>query len=632
MRIHNKKSPDRVWFMAAAMIILGAMFALYTKFMLWGQWTYDEGFYFVTVRLMDNGHTPYHDLHMSEQPLMVWNAYLPHLLWDSIWGMRFIMVGYAVLGLATLIALGRLLSGRLTGLLAALFLAAHYEFFEHARRVNPETTSVTLALVSLLLVLYYRLSGKRYLLILSAVALAGSFLLKLFMVIALPLGILILAFYPTGQNPLAHARQNKKRIFTDYLLWFGITFGLVFAVWLMMGLPNLIQQSILFYINRNAAYVYNPLQNLTTIWKLIAATPIFSAVALLGLGVALAQFKRSGWIIATWALLTLLFLMTFTPLRSKHLRMLLPLVALLAAVGFNQLVVYWWKIKRNHSLLNWGGGAILALLTISLSIEMVAPFNRLTYKPVKPLLENDVKPIAQGILKFTTPQDCLITDDPYMAYVTKRLPPPWFSNMSYARFTSGSLKMEELQAVTNQANCQVVVPTFDRLKNGSRPFYNWLKLNYLRIWVVEGYTVMLGKPLYNINPDMPLQANFNNQVELLGADWTKADAGTVYLTLYWKGLQKFEQRYKIFVHLRNPANQTIATGDHEVYDGLLPTQLWPLGGGILKDTNRLPVSEIPPGTYTLYIGLYNPDTLERLPLVNDTSGENAAIIPNIVIK
>jgi 4-amino-4-deoxy-L-arabinose transferase-like glycosyltransferase len=603
-----------------AIITLAATFALQLKFLLWGQWTYDEGFYFLVVRLMDKGYMPYHELHMSEQPLMAWSAYAAHWLWNSIWGMRFLMVGYALISVAALIAIGRVLNGPLAGLLAGLLLVAHYEFFYDSRLVNPETTSTALALVAIALLLRYCTSGKRYLLILSALALAGSFLFKLFMVIALPLAALILAFYPAGL-------KEKKRIATDYAIWFGLMVVIVLIAWMMVGLSGLIEQSVLFYLNRNVAYAYNLPANLKTIWNLLSPWPILSLLALVGLGVAVYQFKSWGWLVLSWTLLTFLFLLTFTPLRSKHLSMLMPLVALLPALGLSQLITWW--LRQTETLPKWGGAIIFILLAIALTREMATPFNRLV-KPVKPLLEGSPQIVAQGLAEYTAPNDCLITDDPYLAYVSGRLPPPWLSNVSYARFESGSLTLAELQDITTQSGCQVAAPLFDRLKNGLPGYYEWLKLNYLRIWVVEGANIMLGKPLTQASPAIPAYANFNNLVELIGLDWIEDESGQRYLTLYWRGQQRADQSYKIFVHVRNEAGQTIANADHEVYGGLLPTQLWPINGGILKDTIALH-SDIPPGRYTLYIGLYQPQTLERLPIINDASGENAAIAPGIVV-
>jgi hypothetical protein len=41
--------------------------------------------------------------------------------------------------------------------------------------------------------------------------------------------------------------------------------------------------------------------------------------------------------------------------------------------------------------------------------------------------------------------------------------------------------------------------------------------------------------------------------------------------------------------------------------------------------------ELPPGTYRLLVGLYDPDTLERVPIVADHSGEDAVILETVTI-
>ena len=52
-------------------------------------------------------------------------------------------------------------------------------------------------------------------------------------------------------------------------------------------------------------------------------------------------------------------------------------------------------------------------------------------------------------------------------------------------------------------------------------------------------------------------------------------------------------------------------------------------GEWLRDTAdlRLPLPLPANGEpFRLFVGFYDPDTLERVPILNDTSGENAAVI------
>ncbi|RMF04887.1 MAG: hypothetical protein D6768_02160, partial [Chloroflexi bacterium] len=205
----------------------------------------------------------------------------------------------------------------------------------------------------------------------------------------------------------------------------------------------------------------------------------------------------------------------------------------------------------------------------------------------------------------------------------------------YARFRSGSLTKDDLIEIAAANQCAALVPTFARLKNSEREFYDLAKSHYLRTWVADGAEIMLGYPLTHAEPGIPLGVDFNGQVNLLGADWQAAGDGSRdrYLSLYWKmGGAPFAENYKIFVQLRNAAGQTVVSADHEMFDGLLPTQAW-RPNVILKDTTRVAIpAELGPGTATLYVGLYNPASLERLPVVADASGENAAVIPGVEIK
>jgi hypothetical protein len=87
---------SRFWFGLGLVVILMAAFLLQVRYLLWGDWTYDQGFYFVVARLMSQGFTPYSEIHMSEQPLMVLSTYWPYRIFDSIWGMQLLMVLYAM--------------------------------------------------------------------------------------------------------------------------------------------------------------------------------------------------------------------------------------------------------------------------------------------------------------------------------------------------------------------------------------------------------------------------------------------------------------------------------------------------------------------------------------------------------
>ncbi len=104
--------------------------------------------------------------------------------------------------------------------------------------------------------------------------------------------------------------------------------------------------------------------------------------------------------------------------------------------------------------------------------------------------------------------------------------------------------------------------------------------------------------------------------------------GIMYLTLFWQG--NIPQQTKVFVQLRDEENVTIAQADHFIYDGKVPTSRWSAlleNDTAIRDgaTLFLP-PDLAPGPYQLAIGFYHPETLQRLGVSNDKSGENAVIL------
>ncbi len=628
------KSNESIFTLAAILILLAA-FGFYTAYLLWGEWSYDQGFYFVVAKLMDRGHIPYSDIHMSEQPLMAWSVHWAYQLFGAIWGLQFFTVGIALLGVSALISIGRTLNGRLAGILAGFLLVLHFEFFMSVRTVNPETTSLSFGLLAIAMALKYCTGGKRYWLWLSAIAMAASFLFKLYMVTVVPLIALLIIFHPAHSQSLPKRPLTARmaRIALDMILWGGIVAVILITVWAIIGFSAWWEQSIIFYVNRNAAHSRDLAFNLSKIQDLLSVSPILLVLVGWGLVRSIIQFRAVGWVVLAWTIFTFLFLMSFTPLRGKHLIMLIPVLALLAAIAISHIINLWQSQKK--PVLKWGVAAAFMLALALLLVEISAPFQALA-KPVRPLVKEEHQPIVDMLEKFTSPDDCLITDDPFVSFSADRLPPPWFSNMSYARFRSGSLSHQDLVDISLQYHCQAFVPTFSRIKNSDREFYNLAKGHFLRTWLVDGAEIMLGMPLESANPAIPVNVNFANQAELLGADLAQqevSDTNYLYVSLYWKKIgEPFTENYKIFVQVRDHLGQVVVSGDHEMFDGLVPTQSWRTDT-ITKDTIRLTLPpELAPGNYTLYAGFYSPSTLERLPIINDTSGENAALFPEFKIK
>jgi hypothetical protein len=107
------------------------------------------------------------------------------------------------------------------------------------------------------------------------------------------------------------------------------------------------------------------------------------------------------------------------------------------------------------------------------------------------------------------------------------------------------------------------------------------------------------------------------------------NASKLYLTLFWHPLHPLTTDYTVFLHLRNAEGATVAQVDSLSLDGIYPTSRWQPGETVIDPFTLSLPADLPPGRYTLWTGMYRLETLERLPVANDTSGENAVLLGEV---
>lgn len=84
------------------------------------------------------------------------------------------------------------------------------------------------------------------------------------------------------------------------------------------------------------------------------------------------------------------------------------------------------------------------------------------------------------------------------------------------------------------------------------------------------------------------------------------------LTLFWRTDEALSTRYKVFVHLyADPDAPPPAQHDSEPGGGLAPTIAWTPGETVIDRHGLLIPPELPPGTYTLAVGIYAADDPTR---------------------
>jgi len=117
----------------------------------------------------------------------------------------------------------------------------------------------------------------------------------------------------------------------------------------------------------------------------------------------------------------------------------------------------------------------------------------------------------------------------------------------------------------------------------------------------------------------PLSATLDGQATLLGYDLSDtrlAPGQTFTLTLHWRAEATAPTNMVVFAHLLDPAQRIQAQSDRVPVAGSRPTTGW-LPGEVLRDEHTLTlVPDASPGEYVLEVGMYDPASGERLPVID----------------
>ena len=120
-----------------------------------------------------------------------------------------------------------------------------------------------------------------------------------------------------------------------------------------------------------------------------------------------------------------------------------------------------------------------------------------------------------------------------------------------------------------------------------------------------------------------LDVSFGGQMRLLGYD-LRREEGELRLGLYWQALQQMEGDYKVFIHLFEPATEEIVAQDDAMpRQNQYPTSWW-AEGEVVSDEIIISLEDVPPGRYRLALGVYDPQTVDRLTAV----GPDGALVAN----
>ena len=134
----------------------------------------------------------------------------------------------------------------------------------------------------------------------------------------------------------------------------------------------------------------------------------------------------------------------------------------------------------------------------------------------------------------------------------------------------------------------------------------------------------------------PASLNFGDKLQLQGYNLPPiaATGELLPVTLYWESLAPMDIRYRAFVHLMSVDETRWAQHDDDPACRLLTTDMRP--GQDSSRQFRLPIDPAtPPGDYLVVLGIYDPDTLERLDIYDNLARQslgNSVILGQVTVR
>jgi hypothetical protein len=582
---------------------------------------YDEGTYLMTAWLQARGFPLYTEVVAVQPPMLFQPAAWLFALWGpSSTAARCLEVAYTLLGIAAVAYAGKLLWRPATGLMAALFLSLERYYFVHSREFIGTVSSVAVGALAVLAGLWFQATGRRRWLLAAGALLSFSLLIK---PLSILIGLLLLWMI------IARRRSEMPAAGTDHrtLLSFPWREALIDCLYLgVAGLVLPLLCSVLYNgpaMLRILASVHSARLDLgLSRWEMTQMTDYardnLPVLLLASLGIIQTIRRRNGLgvTVIIWLALNLVFFAT-ARWQLHHLALLgLPL-ALLAAQPVGDLTNL--ACTRHLQPRPWSSLApalLLAYYSVTLPAHLTAYFSM----PPRGLdwSEDDERWAAVHLLQqVTTPGQFIVSDDQGLVFEARRTALPALVDPSYTVIKSGSLTEQMVvQLVDRQASALVFWS--DRFMDSFSILPLWAPWAYAgskdfghdRIIYYDKQTPKIAHPL---------NLAFGGEIALAGYELsTDKSPG---LTLYWQKLNAQAGDYKVSLRLLNAAGKVVAQRDYQPH-----IAIWPAGVLLPEKTALSPISALPPGEYSLVIGLYDPDKPDLLPVTGGPEQNGLAVL------
>jgi hypothetical protein len=350
---------------------------------------------------------------------------------------------------------------------AAAILAVSPSFLEDSRLALAEVPTIAPALPALACLLAYRLGGSRRYLILSAACCVLAVLIKpMVLHVGAPIAVLLL-LTPHGSATGGGSRWQWRAVVADVLLYGAVVGGICALVIVLLG-PAQVWDNLGAY-RGGAGHTFgaDARANLRLTFNIMRGEQV-GLFALAGAGLVLGLWQRPVVTLAlvAWGMAVLALFAGYGDLADKHIVYLLPIVALLAAVGAGLGVSGVVRVVRRESgqrqaiasAVVGGLGIVAYLWTLP---AVYAADRYLLREAPKVAAERrgravDLE-IAEIIRTRTPPDGWVLADNPNAAFTARRRVIPYLVDTSGTRIDAGALTSELAIRYVRQYQPSVIV-------------------------------------------------------------------------------------------------------------------------------------------------------------------------------
>jgi len=474
---------------ALALIFLAFTYSYY-PFREKLQFDTDEGLNLMRSMLVTMGHPLYLEVSSDQPPLFT-----------QILGFLFRFTGFEVnparllvLLFSTLLAWSAARFLQLTsGWLAALFflpvILITPRYLDLSMSVLIGLPSISLAVVSLFLVMLWHRDKKTIWLVLSGIVLALSVLIKLFTGYIAPIlliGITLSTYLDERERGPSWKTLRPALIWGTCFAGVGILLGLM-----LVGLKN-VGAIIIPHVTASSSEEFqsggNPLNSFLQ--------PAIPLLILSAFGVLISLYKRNWFTLypLSWAILSYILFSFHSPVFYHHQLMVTVPAALCAAMGLGDGISYLFELRKLPDIVY-----IQNLLGVIALISFVFTFNH--YLPEldselmnKPRFDNFTLKATAGKLKvletmnqYADQTNWIVTDMPMYAFRVHKPVPPVLATFSLKRLETGSLTEDDiLTAMQEYKPEQVMMARFEipRLETYLKEHYTLvLSIEFFRLFI-----------------------------------------------------------------------------------------------------------------------------------------------------